>query len=330
MRTAPAPMFLLSKLVREQGFKVVLTGEGADEFLAGYDIFKEAKVRRFWSRQPESKWRPLLLKALYPDITGLAQSNPAFLAAFFGEGLRNVQSPWYSHAVRWQNGRRMRRFFEAGVLAEPEGQPFEALASTLPPDFTKWEPLAQAQYLEITVFLSQYLLSSQGDRMGMANSVEGRFPFLDVRVVEFCNRLPARLKLRGMCEKWLLKQAAQPWLPEAIRRRPKRPYRAPVHRSFFNAEAPDYVRDLLTPTAIKETGLFKPAVVEQFVAKLARGTRVGETDDMALVGILSTQLLHHQFIKNFRHDEVLPPTANVKVCRLEPEPAGVVMPAANS
>ena len=166
--------------------------------------------------------------------------------------------------------------------------------------------------------------------MGMANSVEGRFPFLDVRVVEFCNRLPARLKLRGMCEKWLLKQAAQPWLPEAIRRRPKRPYRAPVHRSFFNAEAPDYVRDLLAPAAIKQTGLFKPAVVEQFVAKLARGTPVGETDDMALVGILSTQLLHHQFIQHFRHDEVLPATANVKVCRLEPEAAGVVMPVANS
>jgi asparagine synthase (glutamine-hydrolysing) len=322
-------MFLLSKLVREQGFKVVLTGEGADEFLAGYDIFKEAKVRRFWARQPQSKWRPLLLKALYPDIAGLSQSNPAFLAAFFGEGLRDVQSPWYSHAVRWHNGRRMRRFFDAGVLAEQEGQPFDALASRLPADFTKWEPLAKAQFLEITIFLSQYLLSSQGDRMGMANSVEGRFPFLDIRVVEFCNRLPARLKLRGMCEKWLLKQAAQPWLPETIRRRPKRPYRAPVHRSFFNTEAPDYVRDLLAPAAIKQTGLFKPSVVEQFVAKLSRGTPVGETDDMALVGILSTQLLHHKFIKHFRNDEVLPATAKVKVCCLEAEPAGMSMSAAN-
>jgi asparagine synthase (glutamine-hydrolysing) len=133
-----------------------------------------------------------------------------------------------------------------------------------------------------------------------------------------------------MCEKWLLKQAAQPWLPEAIRRRPKRPYRAPVHRSFFNTEAPDYVRDLLAPAAIKQTGLFKPAVVEQFVAKLARGTPVGETDDMALVGILSTQLLYNQFIKRFRNDEVLPSTANVKVCCLEPEPAGTIMTAANS
>jgi asparagine synthase (glutamine-hydrolysing) len=330
MRTAPAPMFLLSKLVREQGFKVVLTGEGADEFLAGYDIFKEEKVRRFWSRQSQSNWRPLLLRRLYPDIPGLSQSNSAFLAAFFGEGLLEVGSPWYSHAVRWRNNRRARRFFETGVLVEPEGRQFESLAATLPPDFARWEPLARAQYLEITIFLSQYLLSSQGDRMAMAHSVEGRFPFLDVRLVEFCNRLPARLKLRGLREKWLLKQAAQPWLPDAIRRRPKRPYRAPVHRSFFNAEAPKYVRELLAPGAIKETGLFKPGLVEQFVAKIGRGMPIGETDDMALVGILSTQLVHHQFIKHFQRGEVLPAGANIKVCRLSPAPSRAGACASNS
>src|SRR2546430_1860167 len=83
----------------------------ADEFRAGYDIFKEAKVRRFWAQQPQSKFRPLLLKRLYPDIGGLSQNNPEFLAAFFGEGLGEVDSPWYSHAIRWRNNRRTRRFF---------------------------------------------------------------------------------------------------------------------------------------------------------------------------------------------------------------------------
>ena len=126
--------------------------------------------------------------------------------------------------------------------------------AALPENFKRWEPLAQAQYLEITVFLSQYLLSSQGDRMGMAHSVEGRFPFLDVRLVEFCNALDPRLKLRCLREKWLLKKAAQPWLPDVIRRRPKRPYRAPIHRSFFNDQAPDYVRELLSPGALKGRG----------------------------------------------------------------------------
>jgi asparagine synthase (glutamine-hydrolysing) len=316
LRTAPAPMYLLSRLVRQHNFKVVLTGEGADEFLAGYDIFKEAAVRRFWARQPESKWRWLLFKKLYPDISGLAQSNPAFLAAFFGDGLRDTDSPWYSHAVRWRNFRRVGRFLNSGLVEESEKRCFDSLAASLPPEFASWAPLDRAQYLEITTFLSQYLLSSQGDRMAMANSVEGRFPFLDVRVVEFCNRLPARMKLRGLREKWLLKAAAEPWLPQAIRRRPKRPYRAPVHRSFFNPEAPDYVRELLSPEALRETGLFKPALVEQFVAKLTRGASVGETEDMALVGILSTQLLHERFIKRFSREADVPATAAVKVCRL--------------
>src|SRR5204863_3137406 len=80
MRTAPAPMFLLSKLVRDSGFKVVLTGEGADEFLAGYDIFKEAIIRRFWAKRPDSRLRPMLLRRLYPDIGGLAGSTDSVLA----------------------------------------------------------------------------------------------------------------------------------------------------------------------------------------------------------------------------------------------------------
>jgi asparagine synthase (glutamine-hydrolysing) len=318
MRTAPAPMFLLSKLVRQENFKVVLTGEGADEFLAGYDIFKEAKVRRFWAAQPDSKFRPLLLRRLYPDIKGLAQSNLEFLSLFFGEGLSDVDSPWYSHAVRWRNNRRTQRFFEEGVVAGNEARNLEHLASALPAEFKSWGPLARAQYLEISIFLSQYLLSSQGDRMAMANSVEGRYPFLDVRVVEFCNRLDPRMKLRCMREKYLLKRAAQPWLPDIIRQRPKRPYRAPVHRSFFNQATPDYVRELLTPASLTATGLFKPGPIEQLVKKIQGGSAIGETDDMALAGIISTQLVHHHFVNNFRRPSPISNSDRVKVCRLNP------------
>ncbi len=318
MRTAPAPMFMLSKLVRDTGFKVVLTGEGADEFLAGYDIFKEAKVRRFWARQPGSKLRPQLLKSLYPDI-GLAQSSASYLAAFFGEGLMEVDSPVYSHAIRWRNNRRTRRFLDDRVTANSNNAGVDELAATLPPEFKKWSTLARAQFLEISVFLSQYLLSSQGDRMGMAHSIEGRFPFLDYRMVEFCNRLHPRLKMRGLTEKWLLKEAARPWLPDIIRRRPKRPYRAPIHRSFFNDKTPAYVREVLSPGSIQEAGLFKSGSVEQLVRKIDGGRAIGETDDMALAGIISTQLLHEQFVKNFPSIPSLSSKDRVKVCNLNPK-----------
>jgi len=164
--------------------------------------------------------------------------------------------------------------------------------------------------------LSQYLLSSQGDRMGMGHSIEGRFPFLDYRLVEFCNALEPRLKLRCLREKYLLKQAALPWLPDLIRQRPKRPYRAPIHRSFFNDATPDYVEELLSPASIKAAGLFKPGAVEQLTSKVRAGAPIGETDDMALVGILSTQLVHHLFVNNFRLPEPLSAADRVKVCRL--------------
>jgi len=325
MRTSPAPLYLLSKLVRDHQYKVVMTGEGADEFLAGYNIFKEAKVRRFWARQPDSKIRPMLLRRLYQYIADLSHSNDAYLRGFFGEDLLNVESPYYSHAIRWRNNRRTLRFFSEEILpSASEGGSIESVF--LPPEFMQWDPLHRAQYLEITIFLSQYLLSSQGDRVGMAHSVEGRFPFLDYRLVEFCNRLPVDLKLRGLTEKYLLKKLASQWLPEDIWRRPKRPYRAPIHRSFFNQVTQDYVEELLSPEAIQAAGFFKPGAVSQLADKARRGARIGETDDMALVGILSSQLVHQQFVANFRMQPPLSRDDDVKVCDRRKINMGVVSP----
>ncbi|MBI1877962.1 MAG: asparagine synthase (glutamine-hydrolyzing) [Chloroflexi bacterium] len=312
LRTSPAPLYLLSKLVRERHFKVVLTGEGADEFLAGYNIFKEARVRRFWAKQPESKLRPLLLKRLYRYISDLSSGNESYLAAFFQQGLTEVDTLDYSHAIRWRNTSRTKRFFSDDFhrLLETETMP----TIPYPANFTRWDPLHRAQYLEISIFLSQYLLSSQGDRVAMANSVEGRFPFLDYRVVEFCNRLPPNLKLRNLNEKYLLKQLAREWLPDEIWQRPKRPYRAPIHRSFFNDSTPDYVRELLSAEQVKASGLFKPTAVSQLTEKLDRGMRLSETDDMALAGILSSQLVYRQFVTNFEMPPPLSETDDVKVC----------------
>jgi len=315
MRTAPAPMFLLSKLVRDSDYKVVLTGEGADEFLAGYDIFKEGKVRRFWAAQPSSARRPMLLGRLYPEIARLSKMNPALLTAFFREGLGDTESPDYSHAIRWRNGRRNVRFFSDEIREQVAALQPNGIEDRLPGDFREWAPLARAQYLEIKIFLSQYLLSSQGDRMGMAHSVEGRFPFLDCRLVEFCNGLPPNLKLRGLTEKYILRNFGRQWLPEGIWRRRKRPYRAPIHRSFFHKTAPGYVRELLSAESLERTGLFHPRAVDQLVRKVEQGGPLGESDDMALVGILSTQLVHHQFAARMNTPAPVSENDSVKVCR---------------
>ncbi|GAB4486034.1 MAG: asparagine synthase (glutamine-hydrolyzing) [Anaerolineales bacterium] len=293
LRTAPAPMFLLSGLVRSKNFKVVLTGEGADETLAGYDLFKEMRLRRFWARQPNSKLRPLLLHRIYRDIANLSDRQMSFLESFFRQGLTETDSPYYSHLIRWNNTRRLTRF-----LREPP-QPFTHPNQPLPAAFSRWTPLAQAQYLEISTFLSPYLLSSQGDRMAMGNSVEGRYPFLDYRMVEFASRLPDWLKLRGLTEKYLLKQLGAKYLPETIWQRGKKPYRAPIRQAFF-AQPPDYLTDLLAEKNLAETGYFQTAAVRALMDKAARLETLSEVDSMAVAGIISTLLLHQFFIKEFR------------------------------
>jgi asparagine synthase (glutamine-hydrolysing) len=300
LRTAPAPMFLLSRLVQHHGYKVVLTGEGADELLAGYDIFKELQIRRFWARRPESKLRPILFRKLYPEIPRLAQ-NEAFLRAFFQRDLVHTSQPFYSHDIRWANTARTWRFLAGPVRQAPAAGATGDWPVPLPPAYHRWEPLARAQYLEIRTFLSSYLLSSQGDRVAMAHSVEGRYPFLDYRVIEFCNRLPADLKLRGLREKRLLRQLGRTVLPAEIWQRRKRPYRAPIKGSFFAGGAElEYVNELLTPRAIARSGYFRPEAVEKLTAKARTALQLSEVEEMAVVGILSTQLVDHLYVRGAR------------------------------
>jgi asparagine synthase (glutamine-hydrolysing) len=310
LRTSPVPLFLLSRFVQNSGIKVVLTGEGADEFLGGYSIFKEALIRRFWARQPDSANRPLLLKKLYSYVQNL--NNPAYLKKFFGYRLGDVTEPGYSHLLRWRNGARHRRLFDTAVLAELGNA--QSPEMPLPTNFSQWSPLAQAQYLEISIFMAEYLLSAQGDRMAMAHSIEGRFPFLDPHVITFCNQLPSDFKLRGLHEKHILKRAVRDLLPEAIWQRQKRPYRAPIHRSFFPDERPlEWVAELLSPKQIEAAGCFNPLAVQALLKKLTRFGSLGEIDDMALAGILSTQLVWHQFIAQPRTSQPIGQTDDLKI-----------------
>ena len=297
LRSSPAPMYLLSKLVHENDIKVVLTGEGADEFLGGYNIYREDKVRRFWARQPDSTWRPLLLRRLYPYVADLGRGGDTYLAAFFRQGLAEVDKPGYSHRIRWRNTSRLQRLFHNSVKETLTGySPTGELLAALNGLLTSWSPLAQAQFLEIVTFMSPYLLSSQGDRMMAANSVEGRFPFLDHRVVEFCNRLPPRFKIRGLQEKHILKRSAQDILPPQVWQRRKQPYRAPIHRAFLDQPL-DFVEEMLSPDELDSAGIFDPSAVSRLVSKCRAGVRVSEGDDMGLAGVLSTQILHHLFVE---------------------------------
>jgi asparagine synthase (glutamine-hydrolysing) len=284
--------------VRSAGYKVVLTGEGADELFAGYDLFREAQIRRFWARDAASTARPRLFERLYPWLTRSTTSSPAFTRQFFGAGLLETDDPLYSHRIRFANTSRLLRFLDP-VLANDLETPTERLLARLPKAFDTFSGLAKAQYLEIVTFLHGYLLHSQGDRMLMGHSVEGRFPFLDHRVAEFAASLPDGLRLRGLKDKNLLRRSVRKLLPPEVSQRPKRPYRAPIAPSFIGPGAPDYVVELLEPARLAQTGIFAPKMVALLHEKCRRNLEsgVGEMDEMALVGVLSIQLLHEQFVR---------------------------------
>ena len=313
-RTAPTPMLILSKLVRDNNIKVVITGEGSDEILAGYDIFREAVIRQFWSRQPASAFRPMLLKRIYPDIPHLRNASPNILKMFFGYKLEDTANPLYSHLLRWNNSNHIKKHFSEAIKASVNGyDSLEHLSARLPQNFSSWSALAKAQWLETTVFMSGYLLSSQGDRMAMANSVEGRYPFLDYRVIEFCSSLPDRLKLNGTNEKYLLKKLMTGRIPDSIVKRPKQPYRAPISSVFLSKSKPDYVNEMLSAGMIRKAGIFSPESVTGLLDRIQKSATVSEMDNMLITAVISTHLLYHQFIENQNQDLLNSPLNNLNV-----------------
>ncbi|MCU7925534.1 MAG: asparagine synthase (glutamine-hydrolyzing) [Candidatus Thiodiazotropha sp. (ex Dulcina madagascariensis)] len=302
VRTAPTPLMLLSGAVREAGYKVVLTGEGADEVFGGYDIFKEAKVRRFWSRAPQSQWRPMILQRLYPYLKHSPTASGAFTQRFFQQGMEHLDKAYFAHIPRWATTQRILQFFSEEARAAIEKPvDFAAIERILPAEIDQWKPLNRDQYIEAHTLLSGYLLSSQGDRVAMANSIEGRFPFLDHRVIEFAARLPSRYKIMGMNEKYMLKQTMQGLIPESIRNRSKQPYRAPDSQSFFIDGKPlEYVGYLFSEERINKAGYYNPKTVALLMKKCARGKALGFADNMAFVGILSSMLVDEMFIEKTR------------------------------
>jgi asparagine synthase (glutamine-hydrolysing) len=324
LRTAPAPMFLLSELVHEAGIKVVLTGEGADEMFAGYDVFREARLRRFWARQPESRSRPRLLQRLYPYLARSPVAQDAMARRFFGQDLAAWRQPGFGHGPRWRSTAALQRLMSAEMRAAiGEFDPTAELLASLPPAFDRWTRLAQDQHLEVRTLLSSYLLSSQGDRMLMAHSVEGRFPFLDRDVVALADSLPDGYKLAGLDEKWVVKQVARDLLPADILARKKQPYRAPDALSFVRSDAPAWVADAMSERALAKAGAFDPAVAGQLYRKCRERreeSQLSNADNMALVGILATQLLHEAFVVGAAR-AVRPATFTTVVDRLRGVPA---------
>ena len=285
----------------------VLTGEGADEVFGGYDQFKEHRIRRFWARFPQSAWRKRLLDRLEVNVPRSGPRTRAFWYAFYQEGLSETKKPAYSHYPRWRNGMTL-----LPLLCEPVGAPeqcaawVEEIESTAPPGFSRWDPLSQAQYWEIRHFLAGYLLSSQGDRVSMANAVEGRYPFLDANVFDLSRRMPPNQKLRVLHEKYVLKKAFEHDLPAAIIKRPKYPYRAPDALALYRGARSEPLLESLSPGAVRRRGLFHPESIRRLMKRVDRSEEPSARDNMALVMVYSAHLFQDLFVESAMQPEPLP------------------------
>lgn len=297
LRAGPVSMFLLSESVRAHNFKVVITGEGADEFLGGYDIFRETAVRRFMSRQPDSAMRRQLVRRLYTYLPNRDRLQKG-LEVGFQRSLSQADDPLFSHLQRWNNTASQLIYFTPEVRAQFDSEILlSEIRQALPDEFDHWDWFAQAQALEVFTFMSAYLLSSQGDRVMMGHSVEGRFPFLDHRLIELVNSFPRSFKMRSLQQdKYILRAVGKKLLPESVANRPKVPYRAPNHE-IFRAKRFRDIEDVISEDALRATGFFNSSAVQKLVQKVHKADFPSEMDTMALLGIVTTQLWHRAFVQ---------------------------------
>ncbi|MEU1763134.1 asparagine synthase (glutamine-hydrolyzing) [Micromonospora sp. NPDC005652] len=294
MRTAPIPLFLLARLVRGSGLSAVLTGEGADELLAGYGIFKEDKVRRFWARQPGSAIRGRLTHRLHPEVFADEARHTEMWRSFFATDLTRTDHPFYSHLIRWQNNAWCLRVLHPEVRRAAQlSVPDSALVDRLPKGWFEWDGLTRAQWLEAETFLSGYLLSCQGDRIAMAHGVEARYPFLAAGVVEVCRRLPAALRMPGLWDKAALRMFAASRLPRSVAMRRKRPYRAP----FAMPLGTPSVEMIADGATMAGQELLNSHALTRLAARAdaRHGILPSEREVMAMLGAVTVRLLAELF-----------------------------------
>jgi asparagine synthase (glutamine-hydrolysing) len=291
--TSCAALLQLARRVHVNGQKVVLTGEGADEWLVGYPWYKIAKALSFLDVVPGLKLSDRL-RRLFLRLNKV----PQYPRGMRGELEKSIGGPnaWIdSYGVL---GISKLRFYGEPMREVMEREnPWANLG--MPLDRAKrWHPLNRGIWVAARVTLAGHLLQAKGDRVAMQSSVEVRYPFLDEDVFAFCSRLHPRWKLRGFRDKHILRLLAERWVPPIVYQRKKVIFRAPLD-SFHMDPEPAFVRDLLSEESLKRTGYFDVTEVRHWrraFRELSPGSIPRLSVEMGLAAVVATQLWHHLFI----------------------------------
>jgi asparagine synthase (glutamine-hydrolysing) len=288
MDTSCACLMRLARAVHDQGYKVALTGEGADEALAGYVWFK-TQMAREWVKSKVGDFLPMAGRRLMLALVGGGSKHRAPRLGI--GGIRSAQQDMYELISQAKPG----LYSDAMWTSLGDHNPYDDLGE-INPRIGRWHPLNQSLYVGYKVMLAGLLMIAKGDRISMHSSVETRYPFLDDDVIKFCSQIDPTYKLHGKVEKWILRKVAAKTLPERIANRPKTMFRASMSKTFLGPHRPPWVDQLLSPESLRATGLFNPELVARERWKQTHIPRITARRfvfDVALTCVVSTQLWHH-------------------------------------
>jgi len=299
-RTAPIPLMLLAQEVHTSGFKVVLTGEGADEAFLGYEIFKETLFREQYDQYANDDERIAALRKLYPYLAHFQDDRARSVLGFFARNTKSDLPGLFSHHIRFQNGLLGLRLLKGSYDDKQAGADFSQSLETLYPGFTSLPSVLRAQILEYTTLLGGYLLCSQGDRMSSAHSVEARCPFLEKDLVEFAFGLPQDTRLHEGREKHVLRQAFADVLPDELVGREKNPYRAPDAKALLRDPETEWLA-ALKAEHLDACGLIEGPHARQLLDRVQKKApeAISPREDQACVLVLSLALLNERFVEHF-------------------------------
>ncbi|MDR3618907.1 MAG: asparagine synthase (glutamine-hydrolyzing) [Paludisphaera borealis] len=288
--TSCAALLRLAQAVHSQGYKVVLTGEGADEALAGYVWYKSQKIRD-GAYQRIGRTIPRIFRNLIArSVAGGRMVIPPEQAI---GGVRPAQQDMYEMISQCKP-----ILYSNAMKDRLDGHSPYADLDITNDRIQRWHPLNQSLYVGYKVMLAGLLMISKGDRIAMNASVESRYPYLDDDVIAFSAGIAPEYKLRGMTEKWILRQVAGRILPSQIANRPKTMFRSSLAQTFLGPQRPAWADQLLSPESLRATGYFDPESVQKqrrLQTLLPRMTPARFVFDVALTCVASTQLWHHIF-----------------------------------
>jgi asparagine synthase (glutamine-hydrolysing) len=291
--TSCGALLKLAERVHANGQKVVLTGEGADEWLVGYPWYKAARLMGFLDAVPGLKLSELARRC-YLRLNKVPHFPPEWRERV--ESSVGGQNAWIdSYGLLAIS--KLRFYSEQMREVMNDSHPWGELGFPLE-KAKRWAPLNRGIWIAARVLLAGHLLQAKGDRVAMHSSVEVRYPFLDEEVFDFTAKLHPRWKLRGFRDKYLLRLLAERWIPKSIARRGKVIFRAPLD-SFHMDPEPRFVAQLLSEDSLRRTGYFDVSEVTRW-RKGFREMRAGSLPrlsvEMGLTAVVATQLWHHQFM----------------------------------